>query len=82
MVCVNKRPVVNEYVSYLFQKGTNITDEDLKDKVQTILVGLLADQERKQQQLYDNQRKEMSEVQATALANHRSVKIMDEAQYE
>ena len=36
-----------------------------------ILVGLLADQERKQQQLYDNQRKEMSEAQATALANHR-----------
>ena len=63
---VNIRPVF-----FLIPKGTNITDEDLRDKVQTILVGLLADQERKQQQLYANQHKEMNEIQATALVNHR-----------
>ena len=52
-------------------QGVNITDEELKGRVQAILIGLLQEQETKQQNVYANQRKEMNEAQAAALAAHR-----------
>ena len=56
---------------FKFVQGSNITDQELQQKVQTILMGLLADQENRQEQMYADQRKQLNEAQIAALATHR-----------